>query len=468
MVGIDSYNQPGNVDLSNSVNPIAMPNFTQNAVQGMTLRDLRLQNDILQNQATKSDAETGDLMAQREAIENNTTQDPTTGQLNVDYKGTLKDMVDGGHALAALNFQQAQQERVATIQEKQASLQATQLANQSGQINLAGQVLQHIQSSPDPQKALDNLNTVVQQNPQMYASIAHVIPKDYDPDTFGQFVNQAEKTSDFINQKIEVNRLGLTATKQNADILQTANSAVNEVAGQYKDDPNTKNYVEIANTYTSNKAMLATKPDEVAQGLFDRGLIYNYANIENPGRSATGSVAEQDIDAKSYLDKIGVHLNGPLDGSVLSASQRTQLQDFIENKYQQETLKQQAVFNQYQNRLVHMAAQGQPIDAYHALPTYGDVVQNVPKTAVDHSEDLHPGAEGIQIDGTAPPLQASDLYKPATKSSIPTPPPATAFKNSTAKVVSLSSIDQASVDAKQPVETLKAHFRSLGYKIEGE
>ena len=465
MVGIDSNNVPGNVDYSNAVAPLSIPNYNQVAAQSTSLANLRLQNDLLQNQATKSDAETGDLMAQRDAIANNTTQDPTTGQLSVDYKGTLKDMVDSGHGLAALNFQQAQQERVATIQEKQASLQATQLANQSAQINLAGQVLQHIQSSPDPQKALDNLNVVAAQNPQLYGSIAHVIPQTYDPATFGQFVDQAEKTSDFINQKIEVNRTALAAAKTSADILQLANSATNEVAGQYKDDPNTKNYVEMANTYSSNKAMLATKPDQVAQGLFDRGLIYNYANIENPGRSATGSVAEQDIDAKGYLEKIGVHIEGPLDGAVLSPAQRTQLQDFINNKYQQETMKQQAVFNQYQNRLVHMSAQGQPIDPYHALPTYGDVVQNVPKTAVDHSEDSLPSAPGIQIDGTAPPIQASDLYKPTQPSAVSPPPPAGA--------ASIPTISRASIDARAertgelPADII-VKIRAKGGRVEGE
>ena len=469
MAGVADYNTPNATGIAESVNPITLPSYNNIATQAMTLKDLRLRNQLMQNEVTQSNLSTGDALATRDALSNNLTQDPTTGQLSVDYAGTLKELNDGGHGLAALNFQQAQQERVATIAEKQATLQATQLSNQSAQINLAGQVLQHIQASPDPQKALDNLNIVAQQNAQLYGSIAHVIPKTYDPDTFGQYVDQAEKTSDFINQKIEVNRLGLTATKQNADILQMANSATNEVAGQYKDDPNTKEYVAMANTYTSFKSM--QQSGDFAKGLQDRDLVYNFQNIINPMRSATGSTTEQDEEARSVLQGWGVDMKKVMGGDQLAPEQRQQISAFIENKYQQSTLKQQAVFNQYQNRLVHMSAQGQPVDPYHALPTYGDIVQNAPKSAVDHSGDVDKGAPGIQIDGTAPPISTSDLYKPTTPSANPPPPPATAFQGggaATGPVISRASIDARAERTGELPADIIAKIKAKGGRIEGE
>lgn len=445
--------------------PMGIQSPMQQAAAVAQARSAMDAQQITANNATLSNISTQDTLATRKALAANTTTDPTTGQMSVDYPGTLKALAAVSPS-AALSFQQAQQERIATIQEKQATLQATQLANQQSKINLIGSVMQHVKDSPDPQAALDNLNIVAKQNPDLYGNMS--IPQTYDPAKMSQFVDQAQKVSEANNQKIETNRLGLTATKQSADIAQMANSAVNEVAGQYKDDPNTKEYVQMSNTYTSFKAMQSTK--DFATGLKDRDLVYNFQNIINPQRSATGSTTEQDEEARSILQGWGVDANKVVGGDQLSASQRQQIGAFIETKWQQSTMKQQAVFNQYQNRLINMAAKGQSVDPYHALPAYGDVIQNTPKSAVDHSSDVSSAAPGIQIDGTAPPVNASALSpsagNPAAGTPNPMPPSAPALASG--PVISKASIDARAERTGENPADIVAAIRAKGGRIEGE
>lgn len=339
-----------------------------------TLFDLMQKTKILGNEATKSNIETADMLATREAVAKNTHQDQNTGMINVNFEGTLKDLAQKSPT-AALNFQLSMQQRQAEVAEKQAQLQQTQLSNATSKVNLVGQLVQQVNSQQD----LD----MVRKLAPTFGIDAAQIPDEYDPAVKGQLVSQAVKASEMLTHKLETARLGLAATKQTAELSQMDASATNEVVGQYKDDPLTREYVKLSNTHTTFKSMEATK--DFSQGLKDRDLLYNFQNIINPNMSATGGTIEQDEETRGMLEGMGVDVKKVLNGDSLSPSQRQQISSFIEEKFKQSTLQQQAVFNQYQNRLIGLRAQGRNIDPYHALPVYGDVVNHVPNNWGEYS-----------------------------------------------------------------------------------
>lgn len=350
--------------------PVRMTNPMENLGNAYSLADLALKTNTLKNENTINNLNTADTLATRQALANNSHQDPQTGQIAIDLPGTLKDLAKASPT-AAVNFQLSMQQRQAELAEKQATLQQTQLGNNLSRVNLVGQLVQHVNSQED----LDRVRAMAPK----FGIDPNQVPETFDPKERDQLVSQAVKASDMLNNKIEMGRLQLTAAKNTNEILQADAAAANEVAGQYKDDPQTKEYVNVANTYTSFKSMEKTK--DFSQGIKDRDLLYNFQNIINPNRSATGGTIEQDEEARSTLQSIGVDIAKIGVGSSLSPSQRQQISSFIEQKYKDTTLQQQAVFNQAQNRLINMRALGRNVDPYHTLPMYGSVVDHVPASA---------------------------------------------------------------------------------------
>lgn len=429
-------------------------NVIGNLENAETLAGLIGRTSTSLNQATQSNLETRDALATREAVSKNTTQDPHTGSAVLNFNGAISDLMKTSPT-AAINLQMSMQQRQAEVAEKQAQLQQTQLANNLSRVNLVGQLVQHVNSQDD----LDDLRTNMQKNPALYGGIPlESIPQTFNPQERDALVAQSMKASEAISQKIAAGHLSLQATKNVADFQQDAFTKANEAINGYRDDPHTKDYVKMVNTYTNFQSMKKT-PD-FSDGIKDRDLIYNFQNMINPDRSATGSTVEQDIEARSLMESLGIHIQGPMTGQFLSTSQRQQISGFIENKYKSETLQQQAVFNQAQNRLININAVhpgGQVIDPYASLPTYGGVVNHVPSTF----NAAKPG-NGAQ------PVNLSDMQKPQPKGgNLPNPPPA-GQAGERKGIVSSASIEKAAQKRGISIEDAKAMLKAKGYSIEGE
>lgn len=385
-------------------------NPMENIGKAYTLADLMQRTQMQGNAAVTSNIQTQDMLATRQALGANTKQDPQTGQMAIDIPGTLRDL-NKVSPTAAVNFQMSMQQRQAELAEKQATLQQTQLGNALSRVNLVGQLVQHV----DNQEDLDRVRThagTLGIDPQM-------IPQTYDPKEKEQLVSQAVKASEMLNNKIEMSRLKLTAAKNTSEIVQADAAAANEVAGQYKDDPYVKEYIALSNTYQSFKSMESTK--DFAQGIKDRDLLYNFQNVINPNRSATGGTIEQDEEARSTLENMGVDVKKIVSGGTLAPSQRQQIAAFINQKYKDTTLQAQAVFNQYQNRLINLRAIGRNVDPYHTLPMYGGVRDHAPPGAEDYGTTQKPEeaeaqpAAGIKLNAPGRVLGMDEVVETAKR-----------------------------------------------------
>lgn len=347
--------------------PMEGQNPEDQATKAVSLASMIQGTQLRQNALTQSNIETSDMLATRQAIAGATTQDPNTGQPTTDLPSAVA-ALSKTSPTAALNLQLSMAQRQSEVALKQADLIGKQTSNTQSQVNLVSGLMLGVQNDPDPPTAYARLK----QNAANYGLDPTKMPATYDPVQAQQFINQSLTTSQALNNKIETTRLGLTATKNTADIRQMDATATNEVTGQYQDNPATKEYVNIANTYQSMKSMQAS--GQFSQGVLDRDLLYNFQNIINPNRSATSGTIEQDEEARSTLQSFGVDFNKVINGASLSPSQRQQITSFAENKFRDATANQQVLYNNAQNRLVSMRAQGRDVDPVNSLPEYGATV----------------------------------------------------------------------------------------------
>lgn len=352
--------------------PMSGNNPLDQATKAATLRDLTLTNTIRQNQAQISNADTSDTMATRSAIAANTRTDPTTGQPSTDLDGAVRSLSQTSPT-AALNLQISMTQRRTELAEKQAELTGKTLTNSLSQVNLGGAMMRGVYAGDDMAAGQANLDRLRANAPSLGLDPAK-IPTTYDPAQVQQSMKQATSAGEMLTNKIETARLGLANTKQTKELQQMDATATNEITGQYKDDPNTKEYVQLANTYQTFKSMQATP--EFSKGLKDRDLLYNFQNIINPNRSATGGTIEQDEEARSTLGGIGVDFNKVINGGSLTPAQRQQISSFVEGKFADASMNQQVVYNNAQKRLINMRSQGREVDPVNSLPEYGATVDD--------------------------------------------------------------------------------------------
>jgi len=405
-------------NIAANVASLPQTNYLGNLSQAYTIADITQRLPVIANQAKMSNLETADTLATRDAVAKNTTQDPNTGMVNLNYQGAINDLMQKSPT-AALNFQISMQQRQAELAEKQAQLQQTQLGNGLSTVNMIGSLVQHVNSQED----LDRLNQVAP-TLNLPQNILSAIPKTYDPQVKDQLVDQSMKTSEMLNAKIEMGRLNLTQQKQTADINKQDFEISDNVLKAYNDNPLIKNYVQMSNTYSSFKA--AQQVTGSAEGVKDTDLLYNLQSIINPDRSPTSSTIEMDQHARGFLDSIGVDVGNVANGDRLSPSQRQQITEFIENKYKASTLQAQAVYNQSQNQLILSRATrpGSNINPDSTLPIYGGIVNPHPYdtdaagTEAPAGKNMDLGtktgmANGInEMAKQTPPINASQLQAP--------------------------------------------------------
>lgn len=400
--------------------PLSGTNPLDQATSAATLRDMNSRATVAQNEALKSNVDTSDTMATRAALSANTTQDPTTGQMKIDIPGTLK-ALSAVSPTAAVNFQMSMQTRQAEVANKQAELQGKQLANSASQLNLAGQIANGVTD----QESLDRARA----NAPIYGIDPNKLPKTYDPVQMAEMKRQGMSAADALQKQIDLMNFQQRQPNITNEILNRDIGQANTVAKAYDDNPNTQNYVKVANTNASFESMM--KNPTIHQGTNDVELINNYLQTINPNRATTSSGARLDIDSMSDLEKVGVDLKGVLKPNILSPNQRAQMIANIRSKYSEATAQQQVIYNQHFNRLQNMKAQGMQIDPFHTLSTYGSVQPVIPPSAQGESNRINAlhssldAPQGVNIGDVVgqgiPPVAASQLTAPQPKGK-PVPP----------------------------------------------